>query len=652
MLSQSKGHPSRKLEMLSAMIAALWMLATLAAAQDQPAPKWELYGGYSAFYPGCNVYGLLPGGVLPVTSCLNWDPRGAGASVTYDFNRWFGLTVDGSGQWGSGNTGVAARIDQVEFFNLSAGPKITYRTHHFSPFLEALGGELRLASEVFGNDYEVGFMAGGGLDLRLTRRFEWRLIRADFVFSNHQYGPSAIVPATDVRGVRLQSGLVFVWGGKRTITPPSAICSVDPSEVFAGEPLIATAAGSNFNPRRTVAYNWSGSGVKPGERSSSTQIDTTGLQAGSYQVTATLSDGSQTGVASCSARFTVKTAHAPVISCSSDPASVAAGGTSTITSVASSPDGRRLTYSYTASAGNVTGNTASATLDTTSAQPGTIQVTCKVADDRPLTASASTTVDLQAPPPAPPAPDVAAVEKRLALHSVYFATAKPRLEAPDAGLLASQEKTLTALADDFLVYLQVKPDARLTLKGHADPRGSVEYNQALSQRRVARVKGFLAGLGVPAANIQTEAFGKEKNLTDSQVKAAVERNPELSTEDRQKVLDNMRTIILASNRRVDVTLSTAGQASQESVREYPFNAADSLTLLAGGRNRKSNWTGTQEEGEAESSAISQACKSKGRPGASLDRPSWPSTIQSCGWARRAAFVIHGTQSSANRGTCF
>ena len=63
------------------------------------------------------------------------------------------------------------------------------------------------------------------------------------------------------------------------------------------------------------------------------------------------------------------------------------------------------------------------------------------------------------------------------------------------------------------------------------------------------------------------------------MKDAVERNPELSTEDRQRLLKNMRTIILASNRRVDITLSGAGQASQESVREYPFNAADSLTLL-------------------------------------------------------------------------
>src|SRR5580658_3016033 len=363
-------HCGRVAVMWWAMIALLCSLGTLATAQDPPAPKWELYGGYSAFYPGCDVHGLLPGALTPVASCLKWDPRGAGATVTYDFNRWFGLTVDGSGQWGSGNSGVAARIDQVEFFNLSAGPKFSYRSRHFSPFLEALVGEHRLASEVFGNDYEIGLLAGGGLDLKLSRHFAWRMFRADYVFSNHQYGPSSVVPATDVRGARLQTGLVFVWGGgKRTVTPPAAVCSVQPGEVFAGEPVTAAAEGSNFNPRRTVAYSWSGSGVKPGETRASTQIDTTGLQSGAYQITASLSDGSQSGVASCSARFIVKMSHPPVISCSSDPASVPTGGTSTITSTASSPDGRSLTYSYTTSAGSITGNTSTTMLSTAGAEP-------------------------------------------------------------------------------------------------------------------------------------------------------------------------------------------------------------------------------------------------------------------------------------------
>jgi len=72
------------------------------------------------------------------------------------------------------------------------------------------------------------------------------------------------------------------------------------------------------------------------------------------------------------------------------------------------------------------------------------------------------------------------------------------------------------------------------------------------------------------------SFGEQKNLTDKQVRAAVERSPELSPEDRQKALDNTRKIILASNRRAEITPSNAGQAWQNSVREFPFNAADSL----------------------------------------------------------------------------
>ena len=588
MSSQSKSHPIRVFAMLPAMIAVLCTFSALAAAQDQPAPKWELFGGYSFLYPNANVHGVLPGGLLPVSSPLESNPRGAGASITYDFNRWFGLTLDASTHWGSGETGLGKRIDDAAFSNLSFGPKVTFRGTHVSPFLELLVGDHRLMPDAFHDIDKLGFMIGGGLDFKVSQHVALRLPRVDYVMSSYRYGPSATTGSTDLRGIRAQAGLVFTWGGERTVTPPRATCSVQPPEAFAGEPVTATAEGSNFNPKRTVKYSWSGSGLKTGASGASTEIDSTSLQPGSYQVTASLSDGSKNGVASCTARFTVKAPRPPVISCASDPASVPTRGTSTITSTASSPDGRSLTYSYSTSAGNITGNTSTATLDTAGAQPGTITVTCNVSDDRnlPLTASSTTTVNLQAPPPPPPQPDVASIEKRLALHSVYFATAKPTLENPDAGLLASQEKTLTALVSDFKTYLQSKPDARLTLEGHADPRGSVEYNQGLSERRVDRVKHFLVEQGVPAANLQTKAFGKQENLTDAQVKDAVDRNPELSPQDRQRVLNNMRTIILASNRRVDITLINAGQASQESVRQYPFNAADSLTLLKEEQTKK------------------------------------------------------------------
>ena len=587
MSSHSHGYCDRVVLMLLAVIAVLFGIDKLAAAQDPPGPKWELYGGYSVFYPGCDLHGLLPGGVAPVTSCLTWNPRGVGASVTYDFNRWFGLSVDSSGQWGSGNTGIAARIDHAEFFNVSAGPKITFRHHYLSPFLEALVGEHRLASEVFGHDDEIGFMAGGGLDLNLTRHFALRLFRADFVYSNHQFGPSSVVPATDVRGVRLQSGLVFMFGGAEPVRLVSASCTVSPSEIMTGEPATATAAVNNFNPKHTLTYAWTSTGGQITGNGSTASINSNGVAGGSYTVTAHVSDPGmkQGGETSCMASLLVKELpkHPPVVGCSADPSTVQAGTSSTVTCPCTSPDNVPVTVgNWTASGGSVSSGSAnSATLNTAGASAGPITVSANCTDARGLNTPATAQVLVEAPPQ--PSPEFVQLEHRLALHSIYFPTDQPRIEHPDGGLLASQEQTLSSLAGDFKKYLETKPDAHLILEGHADPRGSVEYNQALSERRVERTKRFLIEHGVPEANLETKALGEQHNLTEDQVKDAVEKNPELTPEQRQKVLANLRTILLASNRRVDITLNTTGQ---QSVREYPFNAADSLTLLQQEGKRK------------------------------------------------------------------
>jgi outer membrane protein OmpA-like peptidoglycan-associated protein len=579
MSSQSKSHPGRVLAILTAMIAVLCM-SGLAAAQDRPAPKWELYGGYSYFYPGADIHGQLPGAPLPFPGTrLESNPRGAGASLTYNFNHWFGLTLDTSTHWGSGEATFARRIDDAAFSNLSFGPKVTFRHEHFSPFLEVLVGDHRLMPDAFHDIDKLGVMLGGGLDVNLSRHVALRLFRVDYVMSSYRYGPPGI-PSTDVRGVRLQAGLNFMFGGGEPSTPPTSACSVQPTEVFAGEPVTATARGSNFNPKRTVKYSWNGTGVKVMGSDASTQIDTTGLQPGSYAITANLNDGSKHGFASCSARFTVKEPHPPAISCSANPASVQTGGTSTINSNASSPDGRRLTYSYTASVGEISGNGDSAVLNTRGAQPGHVTVTCTANDDRnpPLTASSTTIVNVEPPPPPPaPAPEIKQLEAKLALHSIYFQTARPTTENPEGGLLDSQAEILKALAEDYKNYLKYKPDAHLILGGHADPRGSAEYNKALTERRVVRTKNFLVEHGVPADHFETRSFGKEDQLTAEQIKELIAQDPNLSPADRQKMLTNLRVMVLANNRRVDVTLSTTGQ---QSTRLYPFNAKDFLALIS------------------------------------------------------------------------
>jgi outer membrane protein OmpA-like peptidoglycan-associated protein/opacity protein-like surface antigen len=580
MSSHSKGRLARLLTALPLAIAVLCMFATTAAAQNQPAPKWELYGGYSFLYPHADLNGQLPGALLPFPSTrLESNPRGAGASLTYNFNHWFGLTLDTSTHWGSGEASFARRIDDAAFSNLSFGPKVTFRHEHFSPFLEVLVGDHRLMPDAFHDIDKLGFMFGGGLDINLSRHVALRLIRADYVMSSYRYAPSG-VPSTDIRGLRAQAGLNFMFGGGAPPVPPTASCSVQPTEVFASESVTATASGSNFNPKRTVKYSWNGTGVKVAGSDASVQIDTTGLQPGAYTVTANLNDGGKHGFAACSARFTVKEPHPPVITCSADPSSVRTGGSSTITSNASSPDGRRLIYSYTASAGEISGNGATATLNTRDARPGHITVTCNVGDDRvpPLTASSTAIVNVEPPPPPPaPAPEIKQLEAKLALHSIYFQTARPTADNPEGGLLDSQADILKTLAEDFKNYLKYMPNAHLILGGHADPRGTPEYNKALTERRVERAKNFLVEHGVPADHFETRSFGEENQLTAEQIKELIAQDPDLSPADRQKMLSNLQVMVLANNRRVDVTLSTTGQ---QSTRLYPFNAKDFLALIS------------------------------------------------------------------------
>ena len=129
---------------------------------------------------------------------------------------------------------------------------------------------------------------------------------------------------------------------------------------------------------------------------------------------------------------------------------------------------------------------------------------------------------------------------------------------------------------DFKEYMKFNPDAHLVLGGHADPRASVEYNMDLTQRRVGRTKSFLVANGVPLDHIETQSFGKEDQLTSDQIKEQIAQNPDLSADDRQQMLNNLPVMVLANNRRVDVSLSTTGQ---QSTHRYPFNARDYLALI-------------------------------------------------------------------------
>lgn len=164
----------------------------------------------------------------------------------------------------------------------------------------------------------------------------------------------------------------------------------------------------------------------------------------------------------------------------------------------------------------------------------------------------------------------------LAMRSAFFPTNRPRSLKSNSALLASEQETLKSLAEGYQKYLQYKPDARLTLVGHADRRGPQAYNQPLSGRRARMAKAFLVQQGVPEENIETQAYGKEKNLSADQVKDLIEKDSSISAEEREKLVKKFQNTVLAFNRRVDVTVTPTGQ---ESAVTYPVQSQDFGQLI-------------------------------------------------------------------------
>ena len=87
----------------------------------------------------------------------------------------------------------------------------------------------------------------------------------------------------------------------------------------------------------------------------------------------------------------------------------------------------------------------------------------------------------------------------VAADRVFFDTDKYDIDGEDQATLASQAK-----------WLARYPQARVTIEGHCDERGTRDYNIALGERRSNSAKNALAGLGVDASRISTISYGKER----------------------------------------------------------------------------------------------------------------------------------------------
>ena len=554
---------------------------------ESDTPKLEWFMGYS-------FWRAMPTSTNNRMGYLH----GGSTSLAYNFNKYLGLVADFGGFDNSrltlfSPTGSRTVDADGSVYTYTAGPRFSYRKYErFTPFVQALAGGTHASAVTIsgctgspscaplGTDNAFAAMFGAGFDIKISRHFALRPFEGDFLLTHFD---DASTTGAAVRGwqknARFSTGMVFRFGGHPAAVPSASIaatCSADRGSVYAGSGDFIGVRADTSNPdNRPLNYSWSASegtvdGTGPEVRWSSAD-----RRPGTYTIQVRVDNG-RNGTADCSAnvRVEVRPNRSPTMSCSTSQTVVTAGEPIDVAATASDPDDDPLSFSWQASGGRIEGSGSTVRFRTGDLAPGSYTITGHVNDGRDGTADCTESVEVRA---AQKSAEVQELEKRLALHSVYFATAKPNAADPTGGLLESQQTVLLALANDFNRYLTFNPQAHLIFEGHADMRGTIEYNQELTSRRVAGTKSFLVEHGVPAANIETRALGDQQNLDAAQVKQLVDQNPDLSNDERERIEQNLQVIVWANNRRVDISLNTTGQ---QSIRQYPFNAKDSLALLS------------------------------------------------------------------------
>jgi hypothetical protein len=313
--------------------------------------------------------------------------------------------------------------------------------------------------------------------------------------------------------------LALVPTGCQKAPPITLSCNASAPAVYPGDPLSVTATAGSVSTKKnnSVIYSWSGDGVT-GSGTSAT-VNTASLAPGSYSAKAEVKEGKkgQEGTkpgqtAECSAGFTVKAFEPPTISCSASPSTIKPGDSTTITSVGISPQNRPLTYSYTASAGTITGTGTTAEYSSAGAPTGEVGITCNVSDDKGHTVSANTELTILAPPPPPPPP------KTQALCSISFANDKKRPTRVD--------NEAKACLDQVALDLKQQADAKAVVVGEADAKekaATAKQEKYAAKHKHAKVEDSAAQRAVNAKDylvteqgIDASRISVAEGATDSQ----------------------------------------------------------------------------------------------------------------------------------------
>jgi len=187
--------------------------------------------------------------------------------------------------------------------------------------------------------------------------------------------------------------------------------------------------------------------------------------------------------------------RSPAVTASCNPCSVEPGATSNLTATGTDPDGDPLTYQWTAPQGTFNNANAQNTVWTAPNQEGNVPATVAARDNRGGTATGSVNLTVVR-------------RETIMFEDVHFDFDRFNLR-PDA----------LKILDDAIAKLQANPGLNVTIEGHCDSIGTVEYNLALGERRSNSVRDYLVSRGIATGRLRTVSYGEERPAADNSTAA-------------------------------------------------------------------------------------------------------------------------------------
>jgi outer membrane protein OmpA-like peptidoglycan-associated protein len=184
--------------------------------------------------------------------------------------------------------------------------------------------------------------------------------------------------------------------------------------------------------------------------------------------------------------------NAPTISCNAAPANVRVGETSIISCNAASPDNRPVTIRFSSNGGKLTPGNNRATLDTTDAGAGPVNVRATATDDRDMSSFAVATVNVE------PAPSALPVAQKL--NQLEF--------KPNSAYVDNRAK---AVLDDVALKVQQDPRSVVVLSGSADEK---EAPRLANQRAQNAMTYLTKSKGIDSGRIQVKTGGQPGRIVD------------------------------------------------------------------------------------------------------------------------------------------